>query len=121
MPLAAVGIKLISRLFEMALLRDRGHGIRSLHSEAAAGGPKGTLRDLKRQVRASRLGRKIELQVPARKSLAAGGILQLHGAQQGENLALGVSLQAFAQELLGLMAGRFPCNAPFSHHGPFRH
>ena len=45
----------------------------------------------------------------------------MHGAQQGENLALGVSLQAFAQELLGLMAGRFAGIAPFSHHGPFRH
>jgi hypothetical protein len=105
-PLTAVGLKEISRLLDVALARNRSHGLQTQHRQAGARSPTGSIGELERQARGSRLGRKIEAQITACEPLASGGILQLHRSQQGEGLQLGVSFQAIGPELLRRAAGR---------------
>jgi hypothetical protein len=52
-PLAAAGIELVTRLLEMALVRDRGHGRGHLHRQSGARGPTGAIGELERQARCS--------------------------------------------------------------------
>ena len=76
--MTAISIELISWLFDMALARDRSHSLQALNCETGARDPTGAIGELERQVRGSRLGRKIEAQITPYEPLASHGILQLH-------------------------------------------